>query len=390
MESVKLKHVAKIVTEKSDLPHEVLSLDKLESFTGRILEKENDFSGDSFLGRKGDVVFAKIRPYLAKVAHLEKDMNVFTTLMLMRPVDADGKFVFWCLINQPFIDEANSLSGGVTMPTIGWEQLKNLEIPLPDLATQQRIAAFLDARTTKIDALSSELTAFKANLLLQKRSLVSECVTKGIPSERDRAYKDSGVEWLGEIPAGWEANKGIRLFSAKKGPRAGLLSNEWCGSHEGEYPVYSGKTEDEGVMAKIDSYDFDYGDDGVLFSTTVGAKAMTVMHLKNKFSLSQNCLILNPITESNIRYYYYLLQPAFDYAKSFIPSHMQPSFRIADFYQYQLPIPPLDEQQRIADYLDVECARIDALIGEIDNQVNLLKTYRKSLINEVVTGKVEV
>ena len=56
----------------------------------------------------------------------------------------------------------------------------------------------------------------------------------------------------------------------------------------------------------------------------------------------------------------------------------------------KIQVPPIDEQQRIADYLDTEAAKIDALIGEIDNQVNLLKTYRKSLINEVITGKIEV
>jgi restriction endonuclease S subunit len=370
-----------------DKGHPVVKIGNVKSGTTDTLvdydwvEKAKVIKGDIIFGMSGDFNISKWKSEDAL-------LNQRTCAIRNKTNDDYVSFLFYAL-EQP-LKELNDTTQAAMIKNLSAQQLRSLKIKFPPIETAAKIVSFLDERTGKIDALVEEFAKFKANLQLQKRSLVSECATKGLPSERDRAYKDSGVEWLGEVPASWEISKGVRMFTAQKGKRAALLSAEWCGDHLGEYPVYSGKTEDEGVMARIDSFDFDYGDDGVLFSTTVGAKAMTVMHLKNKFSLSQNCLIMSPITDMNIRYYFYTIQPAFDYAKSFIPSHMQPSFRIADFYQHMLPVPPLDEQERIADYLDVECAKIDALIGEIDNQVNLLKTYRKSLINEAVTGKIEV
>jgi type I restriction enzyme, S subunit len=99
---------------------------------------------------------------------------------------------------------------------INWDILKNIPVALPDLATQQRIANFLNTETGKIDNLVDELTKFKGQLQTQRKSLISECVTKGVPEDRDRAYKDSGVEWLGEIPVGWNISKLKNVFTERK------------------------------------------------------------------------------------------------------------------------------------------------------------------------------
>jgi len=383
---IKLKHIADSITEKSKVDNEVLSLDKVESFTGRIIDKTNEFSGDSFEGKKGDVVFAKIRPYLAKVAFLNKDMNVFTTLMLIRPKEMDGKFLFWSLINQPFIDKANSLAGGVTMPTIGWEQLKTLELNVPDLTTQQRIAAFLDERTGKIDALVGEFAKFKGNLQLQKRSLVSECVTKGLPSERDRAYKDSGVKWLGEVPASWEIKsfgKAVSLASKKTKATRNRISLDVIESGSGRL---------------IPNEENDFAGDGVIFEKGDVLFGKLRPYLNKSYYATGDGDAYGDIhvyKPSDLVYgkylFYFTLSDGFVKEANRTASGVKmPRASWTNITKFPFTIPPLDEQKRIADYLDTECAKIEALIGEIDNQVNLLKTYRKSLINEVVTGKVAV
>lgn len=200
------------------------------------------------------------------------------------------------------------------------------------------------------------------------------------------SYRDSGVEWLGEIPSEWQTNKVGYSFQAKKGNKAALYTKEYCGTIEGKYPVYSGQTESNGVLSKINEFEFDAQEEGYLFSTTVGAKAMTLSHLKGKFSLSQNCMVIIPTGKGIItRFQYYHLQPKFSYERGLIPEHMQASFRMEDLYSYKFAVPPLQEQQTIANYLDKATAKIDTLIEKQTRLIELLKEKRQAVISTAVT-----
>ena len=199
-------------------------------------------------------------------------------------------------------------------------------------------------------------------------------------------YKDSGVEWLGGLPAHWPMKKLSWYFSAEKGKKGQLLTKEYCGSHAGIYPVYSGQTENNGTMGFIDSYEFNTEEDGVLFSTTVGAKAMSLNHLKGKFSLSQNCMIISPRNKNaRIRFFFYHFQPLFQHERALIPEHMQASFRMEDLYQYSIALPPKNEQLKIAKFLDHETAKIDNLIEKQQQLIELLKEKRQAVISHAVT-----
>ncbi|MDW2974681.1 MAG: restriction endonuclease subunit S [Alphaproteobacteria bacterium] len=198
-----------------------------------------------------------------------------------------------------------------------------------------------------------------------------------------REMKQSGIEWVGKIPAHWEITKLKTNFTYEKGKNAALYTKEYVGLHKGNYPVYSGQTENNGIMGTIDTFDYDL--DECVFSTTVGAKVMTPMYLSGKFSLSQNCLIMKPIGTYLCKMLYYCLEPLFDCERELIPSYMQPSLRFSDLNKYCLPQPPIPEQQAIADYLDGECARIDGIVTTQRQIIERLKEYKKSVITEVVT-----
>ena len=199
-------------------------------------------------------------------------------------------------------------------------------------------------------------------------------------------YKDSGVEWLGKIPSHWAIKKIAWYFKAQKGRNAQMLTKEFCGENPGDFPVYSGQTENDGVMGSINSYEFDSAQDGCLFATTVGAKAMTLSFLKGKFSLSQNCMVITPTSDViDTRFYFYHCQPLFSYERGLIPEHMQASFRMEDLYQYQIAMPNLQEQQTIATFLDYETARIDWLITQQQRLIELLKEKRQAVISHAVT-----
>lgn len=194
-------------------------------------------------------------------------------------------------------------------------------------------------------------------------------------------YKDSGIEWIGEIPQDWNLTKLKQHYHFEKGKNAVLYTKEYIGQNKGPFPVYSGQTENEGIMGRVNN--FDYNEQLCVFTTTVGAKVMTPRLLSGKFCLSQNCLIMIKIGEINEKFLYYQLLSLFDYEKSLIPSYMQPSLRIADLKQYL--VINCNEQKLITDYLDKKCEKIDRVIKNQKNIIEKLKEYKQAVITEAVT-----
>lgn len=198
-----------------------------------------------------------------------------------------------------------------------------------------------------------------------------------------RKMKDSGIAWIGEIPEDWKLLKLKDSVDFEKGKNAAIFTQEYIGKNIGEYPVYSGQTQNDGVMGFVDTYDYD--EDLCLFVTTVGAKAMSIKKLKGKFSLSQNCLIMKRKNDSNIDFLLYSLNALFDFERKMIPAYMQPSLRIEDLKKYVVYVPEKVQQQKIADFLDKKCAEIDKLIELQESMINKLKEYKQSVITQAVT-----
>ena len=283
----------------------------------------------------------------------------------------------------------NQYSVSAAQPGLSVEHIARLRIAIPPLAEQTAIAEFLDRETGKIDELVAEQRRLMALLKEKRQAVISHAVTQGLNPHAP--MKPSGIEWLGDVPEGWEVRKVSQLFRAGKGKNGQMLTKEFCGANEGEYPVYSGQTENEGVMGTWDQFEFDFGEAGVLFSTTVGAKAMHLRQLFGRFSLSQNCMIIwTTSTLCITRFFYYHFQPLFQWQRSMIPDHMQPSFRMEDLYACAIALPPTDEQSAIVRYLDSELAKFDTLTAEAQRAIDLLQERRTALISAAVTGQIDV
>ena len=397
------KDIAKTESHK----YERLSL-TMQGVLPRSKEDTNGLAPDNFDGyqivKPNDLLFKLID--LANIATSRVGLSAHEGIVSGAYVRLEcsasiiPKYAYYFYMDMYNRNVFNGLGSGVRS-ALNAKDLLKLKFPLPDLATQQRIAAFLDTETSKIDALSEELTKFKSNLLLQKRSLVSECVTKGIPSERDRAYKDSGLNYLSDVmPLVWEK---FRLKNVLSGTSSGATPAS------GDDSYY---TDDENAMPWVA-----IGDMGENFTSStknsVTEKALKDCRLKVVpsgtllYSMYASVGFVSELTMEattnqailalylnedvcNKRFVKYWLKNMRFYVDRLTSVSTQSNLNANKVINLDLFLPPLDEQQRIADYLDSETAKIDALIGEIDNQVNLLKTYRKSLINEVVTGKIEV
>jgi len=194
----------------------------------------------------------------------------------------------------------------------------------------------------------------------------------------------SGLSFFGNIPQNWDIVPLKYCFDFEKGKESQIFTSEYCGNHIGKFPVYSGQTENEGVMAYVDKYIYDSLHR--IFVTTVGAKAMTVKLISGKYSLSQNCaLFIQKNKDVHVIFYFYFLQSQFEYEKEQLADVMQPSLRFEDLVKYKILLPNFSTQQKIADYLDIKTEQIKTFIENKKKLINLLEEQKKTIIYDAIT-----
>ena len=334
----------------------------------------------------GELLFS-VRAPVGRMNIADQRYGIGRGLCAITPHLLNHQFAFWLL--DGLRSQLDAEATGSTFEAVSTAQVANMAIAIPSPEEQSAIAAFLDQETGKIDALVAEQERLIALLKEKRQAVISQAVTKGL--NPNAPMKDSGIEWLGQVPAHWEPRKVSHLFRAGKGKNGQMLTKEFCAANEGPYPVYSGQTEDDGVMGTWCEFEFDFSENGVLFCTTVGARAMHLKQLHGRFSLSQNCMIVWPTDSRCItRFFFYHFQPLFQWERSLIPDHMQPSFRMEDLYSFSVAVPPVDEQREIFEFLDRETNKIDTLITEATQAITLLRERRAALISAAVTGKIDV
>jgi type I restriction enzyme S subunit len=299
---------------------------------------------------------------------------------------ADSRFYSWFFFAAYFNNIFNGMGGGVRQNLTPTDLLE-FPIPLPDLSTQREIADFLDRETSRIDLLIEKKQKLVA-LLGEKFEATAGTLSTGELCTEDKY--ESGIDWLGSVPKSWRVEKLSWHFFAAKGKDAQKYTEEYCGANEGEFPVYSGQTANEGVMGRINTYDYDFSESGVLFATTVGAKAMDLRVLQGKFSLSQNCMIIIPRKHFPLRFFLYQMRVLFRKERQLIPDHMQASFRVEDLYRYHIAVPPMEDASEIGMQIEKAETALKAIVQPIIASIDRLKEYRSALITAAVTGQIDV
>ena len=308
-------------------------------------------------------------------------------LVLQAKDDMDKRF-FKYLLHRYDVAYMKLLGSGVRQ-TISFNHIANSILVAPPLPEQRAIAAFLDGKCAGVNEAVRIKEAQIALLRERRQILIQQAVTRGLNPAAP--MKDSGIDWIGQIPAHWEMKKASWYFAARKGGNAADLTKEYCGKFPGQFAVYSGQTENEGVLGRIENFEFDFQEQGCMLCSTVGANAMTIRFLKERFSLSQNCMIITPRDPAaNMEFFSHAFAPIFSYFRNFIPDHMQASFRMEDFYQMKFLLPPVAEQIKILAKIRRTQAKLDGGIAIKHDQIAALKEYKTSLINAAVTGKIKV
>jgi type I restriction enzyme S subunit len=193
----------------------------IESGTGRLLGMETaaEQSAESgkYLCKAGDVIYSKIRPALRKACIAPEDCLCSADMYpLSGRQNLSNRYLFWTILSEEFSAYTILESDRVAMPKVNRESLNALPLLVPPLAEQQAIAAFLDRETAKIDGLVAEQERLIALLTEKRQAVISHAVTRGL--DPSVPLKDSGVEWLGQVPEHWVVAKFGRIAFMQEGP----------------------------------------------------------------------------------------------------------------------------------------------------------------------------
>ena len=253
-------------------------------------------------------------------------------------------------------------------------EFKSIKVPLPPKATQQRIAEYLDSKCAQIDSIIEESKKSIEEYKAWKQSVIFEAV--------NCKKKDSGIEWIGEIPEGWGVKRIKNEFENLDYLRE-PISAENRNNKQGLYDYYGAS----GVIDKIDDFNVD---DTVLLIGEDGANLRMrnlplIYRASGKFWVNNHAHILKVKNDNDYSYMAYLLE-AGDY-NNYITGAAQPKLSQSNLMSFPLLVPPIPDQESIAKMLDSKCAQIDSLIAEKESLIADLTEYKKSLIFEVVTGK---
>lgn len=374
------------VTMKGVLP-QLETAAKTNDGDNRKLVRKGDFAINSRSDRRGSCGIA------------DRDGSVSLINTILKPRNQmNARYYNWLFHTPMFAGEFYKWGHGIVddLWSTNWEEMKKIQIPVPSCAEQQRIAEFLDRECGKIDGLKADIQAQIDTLEQYKRSIITEAVTHGLnPSA---PMKDSGVPWVGNIPKHWNCCSLKYNYNTISGatPNSNDISL-WDGEIVWVTPA-DYKTKDVYVCSGARKITYK----GYLSCSTTLIKQGNIIFSKrapigsvaiNKVELctSQGCLsVVSKTGNVNNKYFYYLFSVNDETFNLFGSGTTFQEISAKDFLNVKFPLPPLDEQQEIADYLDNKCAEIEQIIADKKSQIETLDGYKKSLIYEYVTGKREV
>ena len=264
-------------------------------------------------------------------------------------------------------------------------------VALPPMEEQIAIATYLDAKCTEIDALIADVQAQIDVLEQYKRSVITETVTKGL--NPDAEMKDSGIEWVGMIPIHWPVHPVYTYFGERKNKNRFGAEDNLLSLSYGRVIRKDINTSDGLLPESFNTYNIVEAGDIIIRPTDLqNDKRSLRTGLVKEHGISTSAYIdLCPIKKVDSRYFHFLLH-AYDVMKVFynMGNGVRQGLNYSEFSRLMVFEPQYEEQVAIADFLDTKVAEIDGIIDQKKEQLEVLDSYKKSLIYEYVTGKKEV
>ena len=353
-----------------------------------ISEKEIGYQGIDV----GDLVVHGMDGFAGSIG-ISDSRGKASPVLVVLDSEENKRFLMYYLRNLAYRDVFLALATGIRVRScdLRWNKIAETVLVLPPIEEQNVIVTFIDSKLSEIDAAIKEAQELIEKYKAYKQSVIYETVTKGLNPKVP--MKDSGIDWIGKIPEHWEFTRIGTLFTegiqknifyeydhAMKFTYGALVPKNEEGDVselKGTYLAYSIIDEDDIAINGL-NLNFDFVSQRVARSPERGI-------------LTSAYMILKPTDKRYSRYYTYQFK-SWDNQKVFhgMGKGVRLTLSFAEVKKMLMPVPPVDEQHTIADYLDDKCNQIDTIISEKENLISQLQEYKKSIIFEYVTGKKEV
>ncbi len=415
----KLKYLSKLIT-KGTTPttigrgfvNEGITFVKVENITDNftidtkdcnyIDEETNNMLCRSKLKEK-DILIG-IAGAIGRVALVTKNIlpaNINQAVAIIRINTNEGKYLLYSLASENVNQYYNLSTVQSAQANLSLGDVSNIPIPLPSLPEQLTIASFLDRETAHLDTLISKKERLIALLEEKRAALISSAVTKGL--NPNAPMKDSGVEWLGEVPEHWDINKFKRVAFYQEGP--GLRN--WQFTDNGirvicvtnitekgiDFSNYTKFISDDEYIQTYTHFTVERGD--LLLSSSGNSWGKVAEFISDeKAILNTSTIRINENISQIIKkpFLKWILQTdnMREQLRILMTGSCQPNFGPSHLEKTIVPVPPIPEQRAIASFLDRETTKIDALIARIRGGIEKVREYRTALISAAVTGKIDV
>ena len=361
--------------------------------------------------RKNDFVFADTSEDIegsGNFTYLANNIDImagYHTIIAKPRHNESTRFLAYFFDSPCFRSQIRSQVYGVKVFSITKSILKNTKVLLPPLPEQEAIAAYLDEKTTHIDSAIANLQLQAEKLSAYKRQLIAKTVTRGL--NETVTYKDSGIEWIGKIPAGWEVRRFRTLFLFSHGvhitktdfTEQGILCATYGDVHAKGNTELNPDTQslhyidikftETSKNAKLRKNDFVFADTS---EDIEGSGNFTYLANNIDIMAGYHTIIAKPRHNESTRFLaYFFDSPCF---RSQIRSQVYGvkvfSITKSILKNTKVLLPPLPEQESIAAYLDKKITLIDSITADIQRQIEQLKNYRKIIIHDAVTGRIKV
>lgn len=364
-----------------------------EDFTAYKLAYPNDIVINSMNILSGSVGLSKYFGCVSPVYYMLRPFNDNFDVRYFNYIFQTKVFQLslFGLGNGILIKESGNGKFNTIRMRIPMEKFGNLLIPIPNEKEQQQIADFLDTKCSEIDATAEDIQ--KEIFLFEdyKKSVITEAVTKGL--NPDAEMKDSGIEWIGEIPKDWEVHPVYVYFEEGKTKNYRMQEQNLLSLSYGRIIRKDINTNGGLLPASFNTYNVVEAGDIIIRPTDLqnDKRSLRTGLVKEQGIITSAYIDLRPKDNVNSKYYHYLLH-SYDIIKVFynMGNGVRQGLNFSEFAKLLLLEPTTVEQQQIADYLDTKCSEIDSLIADKKRQLDILADYKKSLIYEYVTGKKEV
>lgn len=386
----RIKDAVDLISVKSeDLSLPYIALDNIVSWDAQFIPSESTTDGNSNECEPGDVLFGKLRPYLAKAFIPTVKSICSPEFLVMRPnKGTHNKFMLYFFLSKSFISYIRNQVAGTKMPRTKWSDIGSVSFILPPIDEQEAIAAYLDRECERIGR-QIGLLERKADAYSRLRSsIINRAVTRGL--NPDVELKPSGIDWVGEIPKHWKVSRFAHFFNEHTISNKGVNHQNLLSLSFGRIIRKNIDICDGLLPASFETYQIVEPGNIILRFTDLqnDHRSLRVGLVKEEgiITSAYTCIVGNNETISE--YSYYMLH-SYDIKKVFykLGGGMRQTLNFKTTKDMGVAFPPVEEQKEIVTYLDEKCGKIDAIIEKIGTKIERLKELKRSLINETVTGQ---